>query len=252
MNQFDGELAALQNQRRMEQLHGPAGVENALDAFASWASQAGLSGMGLFRRALKSGQTPVETLVSQLESAASEEIRRIWEHLKGQEEKLKEFAERLKSQEAQAAFFAAIFHGLRTSDPQKQARLAILTINSVHADAMGSESLDDLMRASVELTDWDIDVLGKMYASQKHLISRHSASHDWSEQVGHLWTEWNRTFGLGENQHLKLRSALSRLQSHGLIAEAQTNFVKDGTLARQAFGLLPEGKVFYERLEWTS
>jgi hypothetical protein len=34
-----------------------------------------------------------------------------------------------------------------------------------------------------------------------------------------------------------------------LIGEAQTNFVKDGSLARQAFGLLPEGKKFYERLQ---
>jgi hypothetical protein len=106
-----------------------------------------------------------------------------------------------------------------------------------------------MMRAAVELTGCDVVVLRKLYDSQKLLLSSPRWSSDWSEQVGHVWTDWGSIFGFGEEQHLKLRPSLSRLQSLGLIAEVQTNFVKDGSLARQAFGLLPDGKKFYERLQ---
>jgi len=127
--------------------------------------------------------------------------------------------------------------------------MALILANGVKEKDLNSESLDDMMRAAVELTDWDVCVLGKMYESQKHLLSNNYQSFGWSEQVGHIWTDWNRIFGLSDNQHLKIRPALSRLQSLGLISEVQTNFVRDGSLARQAFGLLPDGQKFYEHLQ---
>ena len=224
MNQFDGELAALQHQRRMEALSGPSGVESAVDMFASWASEAGIPGTGLFRKALKSGQTPVETLVAQLESAASEEIRRIWEYLQDKEEEQKKFAERLKSQEAQCAYFAAVLHGLRTSDPKRQTRLAVLTVNSVYADATEAESLDDMMRAAVELKDRDIHVLKKVAETQsKHgqhfsLVTTDGAINKPRE----VWQELEREGFIKPSNHMEIRSSLARLQSLGLGAEIQT------------------------------
>ena len=247
MNQFDGELAALQHQRSMEALSGPSGVESAVDTFASWASEAGIPGTGLFRKALKSGQTPVETLVAQLESAAYEEIRRIWEYLKGKEEEQKKFAERLKSQEAQCAYFAAVLHGLRTSDPKRQTRLAVLTVNSVYADATEAESLDDMMRSAIELTTNDISLLARIYKSQKVILENRQSrpfSHQWIEQVGGYWEQ---EFPHSEGEHLNIRGSLMRLQSLGLVAAAET-LTRDGSIAHQPFGLLMEGKRFYERL----
>jgi hypothetical protein len=249
-NQFDGELAALRHQREMDALGESPVVDQVLDVTVRLAEKAGLPPfMGLFRKALKLGQPSVEKMVDDLESAAFEEIRRIWERLHGQAERQKEFEARLNSHEAQVAYLSACFHGLRTSDPQKHSRLARLTINCVFADDLGPESLDDMMGAAVELTDWDIFVLRKIYETQKNILVSSAFSYDWTTNVGNVWTEWGGIFGLRDDQHLKLRPALSRLQSLGLIAEAQTNFVKDGSLARQPFGLLPEGKKFYERLQ---
>ncbi len=234
----------------MDALGDSPAVDGIVDVTVKIAENAGLPPViGLFRRALKLGQPSLEKMVEDLESAADEEVRRIWGHLEGQSKRQQEFEARLNSHEAQVAYLSACFHGLRTSYPQKHSRLARLTINCIFHDNLEPESLDDMMRAAVELTEWDVSVLGKMYETQKHFLTKRSFSHDWSTNVGNAWTEWGRIFGIGDDQHLRLRSALSRLQSLGLIAEAQTNFVKDGSLARQAFGLLPEGAKLYQRLK---
>lgn len=156
--------------------------------------------------------------------------------------------ELLKGKEFHQAVENATLHITRTNVEVRIQRVAILITNGVKLRDLEPDSLDDMMRAAVELTEWDIFVLGKMYDSQKQILLNQNWSHNWSEQVGNTWTNWNAIFGVGEQQHLKLRSALARLQSIGLIAEVQTNFVKDGSLARQAFGLLPEGKRFFERI----
>jgi hypothetical protein len=178
--------------------------------------------------------------------ALIDDIRRLYQL---NDEMRRQVEGQLRSKEFHEAVANATLHITRTNIEVRLERVAILIANGVKSRDLAQESLDDMMRAAVELTDWDIFVLGKMYASQKHLLSNRHDSFGWSEQVGHVWADWSRIFGLGEDQHLKIRSALSRLQSIGLVAEAQTNFVKDGSLARQAFGLLPEGAKFHERLQ---
>lgn len=175
--------------------------------------------------------------------ALIDDIRRLY-RLYG--ELSQQFDNRIESSEFSTVVANATLHITRTNVENRLKRLAHLISNGVKADDLEPESLDDMMRAAVELTDWDFVVLGKMYESQKQFLTSRNFSHDWSTNVGNAWTNWNKTFNLGEDQHLKLRSAISRLLSAGLVAEAQTNFVKDGSLARQAFGLLPEGKKFYE------
>jgi hypothetical protein len=164
-----------------------------------------------------------------------------------------EHRNRIESLQTDPTFAEAIaalaLRAMHTSVKARLKRLARIVVNGVKEDDLEPESLDDMMRAAVELTGWDIVVLGKMYKSQVQLLALRSFSHDWSTNIGHGWADWGDIFSLREDEHLKLRAALSRLQSHGLIAEAQTNFVKDGTLARQPFGLLPDGKKFCERLQ---
>lgn len=157
--------------------------------------------------------------------------------------------DQIKSKAFDQAVANATLHITRTNVEVRLNRVALLIANGVRNRDLEQESLDDMMRAAVELTTWDIEVLGKIYESQKHLVASRMWSSEWSGQVGHVWSNWGSIFGLGEDQHIRLRSALSRLQSIGLIAEVQTNFARDGSLARQAFGLLPEGKKFYERLQ---
>jgi hypothetical protein len=157
--------------------------------------------------------------------------------------------DQLKSKEFHQTVANATLHIVRTNVQIRLQRVALLIVNGLKSRDLEPESLDDMMRAAVELTEWDVAVLGKMCGSQQHLLTNRRGSADWSEQVGHVWINWSRIFNLGEDQHVKLRSSLSRLQSIGLIGEVQTHFVKDGSLATQAFGLLPEGKKFYERLQ---
>lgn len=247
-NQFDGELAALQHQRQMEELDGPAAVEQVLDTFATWMSEAGLPGMGLFRKALKCGQTPVETLVTQLQSAADEEIHRIWEHLKGKEEEQKAFAERLKSQEAQTAYFAAVLHGLRTSDPKKQARLAMLTVNCVYVGSIETEILDDMMQAAVELKDEDIVLLGSLYRWQAPILSEKGMNPDkWFGDIQSAHKNLVESGVLNSADHLKYRSSYSRLESLGLV-QAIPTITNHYGVGYELYALLIEGKRLYERL----
>jgi hypothetical protein len=165
-------------------------------------------------------------------------------------EKLRSRIESLQTDPKFAEAISALaLRAMHTSVKDRLKRLARIVVNGVKENDLEPESLDDMMRAAVELTDWDIIVLGKMYESQKQIITNSAFSYDWSTSVGNVWTEWGSIFGLRDDQHLKLRTALSRLQSLGLIAEAQTNFVKDGSLARQPFGLLLDGMKFYERLQ---
>jgi hypothetical protein len=146
-------------------------------------------------------------------------------------EKHERLRARIESLRADPKFAEAIsalaLRAMHTSVRDRLKRLARIVVNGVKENDLEPEGLDDMMRAAVELTGWDISVIGKMYKSQAQLLTMRSFSHDWSTNVGHGWADWGSIFGLGEDQHLRLRAALSRLQSHGLIAEAQTNFVKD-------------------------
>jgi len=197
----------------------------------------------------KLGTAKVNENLESLGQATEEALSRVEKTLRDHGTSINDIKTRIESQEFKDGMASAALQALRTTQKDRLNRLALILANGVKEDDLGSEGLDDMMRAAVELTDWDIFVLGKMYESQKSLLSNRYQSFGWSEQVGHIWTDWNRIFGLNDEQHLKVRSALSRLQSVGLVAEAQTNFVKDGSLARQAFGLLPEGKKFFERLQ---
>jgi DNA-binding transcriptional MerR regulator len=267
----ENEVAADNQRRRMEELSkspdgsvvenvisvaGPAvavgsalvasGVTSATGLAVAGAVVGGLGIVDWFRRL---GSSKVNENLEALGQATEDALYRVENTLRKHGTSIDEIKTRIDSQGFKDGMASAALQALRTTQKNRLKRLALILANGVKEDKLEPESFDDMMRAAVELTDWDVFVLGKMYESQRHLLSNRNQSFGWSEQVGHIWTNWNRVFGLGEDQHLKLRPALSRLQALGLIAEAQTNFVKDGSLARQAFGLLPEGKEFYERLQ---
>jgi hypothetical protein len=222
-NQFDGELAALRHQREMESLAASPAITTVLDTVAGLVEKTGLPGSGLFRKALKNGQTPVETLVDQLEAGALSEIRRIWKCLEGQDERLKEFETRLQSREAQDAYLSAIFHGLRTSDPEKRKRLGLLTINCVLANDLSPESLDETMRASVELNDRDISVLRSLSETQRVTATYYplTSGDGTINRPREVWQEMERNKFITLANQMEIRSSLERLKAMGLCAEIQ-------------------------------
>lgn len=266
----ENEVSAVNQRRRMEEISkSPVGgvigsaisvaghaVAVASASVASGNSATGLAvaggiigGLGIVDWFRRLGSSKVDENLESLSQAIEDALDRVANTLQEHGTSIEEIKARIDSKEFKDGMASAALQALRTIQKDRLNRMALILANGVKEKDLNSENLDDMMRAAVELTDWDVFVLGKMYESQKHLLSNNNQSFGWSEQVGHVWTDWNRIFGLGDDQHLKVRSALSRLQSAGLVAEAQTNFVKDGSLARQAFGLLPEGKKFFERLQ---
>ena len=251
INQFDGELAAIRHQRDMESLGASTIVNKALDATGSLIEKLHVPGAGLFRKALKSGETPVETLVDQLEAAALDEIHRIWKHIEGQDDRLRHFEARLQSQEALSAYRGAILHGLRTFDPAKRARLGALTIRSVYENELEPESLDGLMRAAVELRESDLSLLRELYRLWKPLLERAERAKEATSQPPNFHSEiqtvWsNFRHSLDPAKQLEYRGSFTRLQSHGMIQQVVFG---NNEVGREPYVLLNEGARFYERLQ---
>jgi hypothetical protein len=246
-NQFDGEFAALRHTREMEALGESGGVGLVVDAAISIGEKFGLPAcFGMFRRALKQGQPSAEKMVDDIEAAAFEEVRRIWEHLNGQKKRQEEFEARLHSQEAQTARLSALFHGLRTSDPKKHFRLGRLTINCIFADDLKPESLDDMMRAAVELNEADIVFLERIYAAQILSLNNEELTDARRlEQMIHQWpNEMPAPVGR-ETTLSKYRSSVARLQAHALIQFRTPGSGQGGELVF----LLKDGARFHERFQ---
>ena len=252
-NQYDGEFAALLHQREMESLSSSLIAEKVVVAAASGAEKLGLPIGGLIRWALKNGQTPLETIVEQIESSAAAAIARHEKRLDGHDKELKELWEKLLGQEAQTAYRAAVFHGMRTSDPAKHARLGALTINSICADDLIPERLDEVMRAAVELNEHDIRVLKSIYEMQVYFFTPAEMGKPYNFRIDAIrsrWETWWEHYGLtyltdgGE----AFRSSTARLQSTGLIISIGQVHVLAGPSVND-FELLIEGKRFYERLQ---
>lgn len=248
MNRFEGEFAALQSQRKIdEDLYGNSLPNKLVSGFANICSEFGAPGAGLFARALKGEQPPLSLIVKQIEESAYSEICRIkniseekdCKNLKDHQD----FEERLQSHEAKIAYMSSVIHGMRTSDPQKHRRIGALTIRAIYNNDLEPESLDDMMRAAVELKMNDVEVLADVYS----LYMKHfeSSLKDWFEM---FCREWN---GRGEFSTPQARSALVRLQAFGFVYyrywEKTTG---EMYLPNSEPHLLTEdGKKFYERLQ---
>jgi hypothetical protein len=246
-NQFDGELAALQSRREMESL-STSSVFPVMSEIADVAGEFGVPGAGLFAKALKSGQTPVEKVVEQIEKGAYAEIARIWKHLEGQDTKLTEFNERLQIQEAKNAYLSAVLHGLRTSDPKKQSCLGALTVNCIYLNDLKPESLDDTMRAAIELKREDVIILGNLYEWQNQILSeRGMTPQKWHGDIQQAQRRLIDSRVLNATEHLTYKSSYARLEALGLI-QRETS-AGDYGVGYELYVLLMEGKKFYERLQ---
>lgn len=241
MQMLENEVAAV-NQGRMYDKLAKSPAERVLEVADPWVPW--VAKLRDYIRGI--GVPTLEENLDYLAAATEEAISRIERQQDAQNNELKR---RIESDEFKEGLAAAVLQTQRTKQMARLKRLALILVNGAVANDLEPESLDDMLRAAVELTDWDIFVLGKMYESQKSFVlDRRYSSHEHSQQIGVIWENWTRIFGVNESQHLKVRAALARLQSVGFISEVQTNFVRDGSLARQPFGLMPEGLTFYERL----
>ncbi len=193
-------------------------------------------------------------MIEDLESATDSQIKRIWNRLENETVRQDEFQDRLNSNEAQVAMLSELFHGLKTSDPAKHARLAVLTVNSVFEGDLGEESLDTLMRAAVELKQYDLDLLAEVYAMQIPLIlTDHWAAKGIGEKWSILATYWQRYWDQNQTKYRGLEGSrfigsFSRLEALGMIAPGPNRSSSSSPVA-SCYLLLPDGIKFHERLQ---
>jgi hypothetical protein len=269
MNQFSSDWAARKHNREMDRLQGETAAGAVLDSIADngaalatigavvapaaapvlGIARATFGGLGLFRKAWKLGRPSVDQMIEDIETGADIRFQEIEAKLDGHESEQKRFEERIRSQEAETARLSALFHGLRSSDPQKHRRLGALTVACIFADDMLPERLDDVMRAGVELSESDIFLLGRIYKLQVHII-RDSTSSD-SDRLQRITSDWTtRTKLKSENGGIELskcRGSLARLQAQAFLQLRTPGF----DAGAEIVVLLEDGARFYERLQET-
>lgn len=251
MGQFDLETGAALTQLNFEELSKTPGAE-FVEIIGYLLALAGISGPlavagGALNLLLKIRELAGASYASNLIFA----ITAVRNDLKALYENRAELRERLESLRNDPRFAEAIaalaLRAMHTSVKSRLNRLARIVVNGAKENDLDSDSLDDMMRAAVELKDADVNLLTMIYDKQSCLLQNHYLSREWSEQVA---ANWSMHFAhLDSAQHAITRGSLVRLQSLGLIAAVETMMARNGSIAHQPFGLLPEGKKFYERLQ---
>jgi hypothetical protein len=260
------EVSAANQQRRNEELLRPpigellesgsavGGAVAALGTSLVAGSSAGLAvagsvvaGMGIVNWFRKLGTSKVNENLEALGQATEDALNRVEQILREKGRAIDEIKERLESNEFKDAMASASLQALRTTQKERLKRLALVLANGVKHNDLTPESTDDMMRAAIELNEADIALLGRIYEKQFRLLGYGYLSGEWSQQIAGSWAM--HFSNLDNREHVSFRASLARLQSQGLIVAIETMMTRDGSIAHQPFGLLPEGKEFFERLQ---
>jgi hypothetical protein len=144
-------------------------------------------------------------------------------------ERHEELRSRIESLPNDANFAEAIsalaLRAMHTSVKDRLKRLARIVVNGVKEDDLEPESLDDMMRAAVELNGQDLALLEELYEHQPRMDMNETEKgrFDWYERMGSV---------------AKLQAvAFAQLRTPGTDGGASILI------------LLPMGKKFYERLQ---
>lgn len=151
------------------------------------------------------------------------------------------------------AVASAALRAMQTSVKDRLKRLARIVANGVAEDDLEPESLDDMMRAAVELKFQDIDVLGEIYTMQKKMFDSAELQRQRNERTNNLQRIWQDWWNQNVQKYVGLRGvafngSCVRLHSLGLIAplEGRSHAAQPTS---SNYELLWEGKIFHERLQ---
>jgi hypothetical protein len=264
MGMFDGEVAADNQMRRFENLSKTPG-SNLIDRAEIVANAVGLvtgsSTVGLIARTLGIakkftsglGVSTLEENLNHLGNATEENFSRLEKNLYGQGVRIDEIERRFESPELQEGIAAAILQAQRTKQKKRLERMALVLANGVAADDLEPESLDDMLRAAVELKERDILALGFIVSHQsKILADAEKWPEHWYDNVRRDWQASGFEQGVATQRagsdDVGLKSSLSRLAAFGFII-AVPPVITQNSPGREPFALLKEGKKFYERLQ---
>ena len=163
-----------------------------------------------------------------------------------QRERIESLPQNPKFAEAVAAL---ALRAMNTSVKDRLKRMARIVVIGAKVDDLDLESLDDMLRAAVELKEEDILLLGNLYKWQDHILIEKGMNPDkWFSDIQQAHKQFVESRVLNQQDHLKFRSSYTRLESLGLIQEIPSINNHYG-VGYELYALLLEGKKFYERLQ---
>jgi hypothetical protein len=252
MGQFDSESDAALTQLNYEELSSIPGGEFAevigdllklIGTGGLWGLTGGISSLALKVRKL-AGASYASNLIYAI-TAVRNDLATLFE-------RHEELRERIEALPTDPKFVEAIsvlaLRAMHTSVKDRLKRLAHIVVNGVKENDLEPESLDDMMRAAVELKDIDILLLHKIYLSQNPMLGwRNLNSQNWHGSIQGIWRTFVDSGSLNSNEHLAYRSSFSRLESLGLIQRVENAGMYG--VGQDLYALLMEGKRFYERVQ---
>jgi hypothetical protein len=210
-----------------------------------------VAGLGIVDWFRKLGTTKVAENLEALGQAAEDAFNRVERVLEEQGESIDEIKRRFESEELKQAMASASLQALRTTEKKRLERLALILANGVKEDDLEPESLDDIMRAAIELKNTDIFRLGKLYQLWKPLLDRTrraknatSSPPNFHSEIQTVWHGFGRS--LNPAEQLEYRGSFARLQSHGMIQQVAFS---NNEVGREPYVLLEDGARFYERIQ---
>lgn len=250
MGQFDGELDAVLAQLKSEGLSFEPGSEFSEmigDLISLLGTKGPLPTLGLsisfIQKIRKLAGASYTSNLIYVADAVRDELKRLYQQndaLRGRIESLENnprFAE---------AMSALALQAMRTSVRERLKRLARIIVNGVKYDDLGSESLDDMLRAATELTDRDIIVL-KTVNEQQHKVTNYrlDSADGTINFPREVWQVLEQEKFITPSNQMEVRSSLARLQAVGFGAEIQT--MESSWHPR--FLVSPQGEQFLNYLE---
>jgi hypothetical protein len=200
------------------------------------------------------GVATLDENLDHLGDATEAALLRVERNLGAQGVRIDEIERRLNSSELLEGIKTATLQAQRTKNVKRLDRIALILANGVAEDDLEPESLDDMMRAAVELTEHDLNVLRSIYKMQIHLFSSREIEKEYVwriNEIHSLWEKWWKDQAYSSYQGINgmnLNGSFARLQSAGLTVSIGTTSILHGSTMHD-YELLPAGKDFYERLQ---
>jgi hypothetical protein len=260
-----GNEVAVDNQMRRTEKQGQSPVNGFLEGAESAAQAISLTtgsvaigsiakAFGVARKFTSGlGVATLSENLDHLGDATEAAISRIEKNLEAKGVRIEEIERRLNSNEFLEGIKAATLQAQRTKDKKRLDRMALILANSVAEGDLESETLDDMMRAAVELTERDFLELGAFVVRQSSILNEAEENPmQWYDNIRRHWQSWNledgAAFRNGKLSYFELNSSRSRLAALGFITAIPPKGTTNSPDAIP-YALLPEGKRFYERLQ---
>ncbi len=243
--------AERQNQSPVDRiLESAESATNAISLTTGLAPIGGIAkAFGVARRFTSElGVATLSENLDHLGNATEAALSRVEKKLEAQGVRVDEIEHLLNGQEFLEGIKAATLQAQRTKDKKRLERMALILANGVAEKDLEPESLDDMMRAAVELKESDIALLGKICDSQAQEMVHQSAGRhpsSWKNNFESIWSQF--VDDLNPQFHLQYRSSLSRMAAMGFLMRA--DFSRSYGFGLEPHVLLREGAIFYERLQ---